>query len=137
MEIIVCGSVSYGGLEIIQDLHNLLKTKGFITYNHISEEGMDYSYIKDFKNHQDIALKIVTHDIKSIQKTDVVVTVLNGPSYGAAIEMNTAKQSGIPVISLCENGIPTPFIIYLSDYIVSSRDDLINLLNQIKESRMN
>ena len=137
MEVIICGSLSYGGLEKIQDLQNLLIIKGFNIYNHISEENMDYSYIKDFKNHQDIALKIVTHDIKSIQKTDVVVTVLNGPSYGAAIEMNTAKQSGIPVISLCENGIPTPFIIYLSDYIVSSRDDLINLLNQIKESRMN
>ena len=88
------------------------------------------------KEHQDIALKIVEHDLKSIIKADIIVTVLNGGSYGAALEMHTARQYNKPVIVLAENGIRTPFIIYLADYIVSTKIELINLLKSALAFRL-
>jgi predicted metallopeptidase len=50
---------------------------------------MDYSHISDFRDKQDLSSKIINHDLKYIESSDVVV--VNGPSYGSAIEMFAPK----------------------------------------------
>ena len=50
---------------------------------------MDYSHISDFRDKQDLSSKIINHDLKYIESSDVVV--VNGPSYGTAIEMFAPK----------------------------------------------
>jgi len=128
MKILVCGSIGYGGVERIRNIQTLLRNEGITVIDQISEEGMDYSDIKDFRDKPDIAAKIVEHDLKFVEKSDVIVVVSNGPSYGTAIEMYTAKQSGKKVVTLCEDEVPTPWLIFLSSDIVKTKRDLINRL---------
>ena len=41
---------------------------------------MDYSHISDFRDKHDLSSKIINHDLKCIESSNVVVA--NGPSYG-------------------------------------------------------
>jgi hypothetical protein len=52
-------------------------------------------------------------------------------SYGTAMEMFVARQSGKKVVLLAKNQIPTPWPINFSDYVVTSEDVLIKLLSEI------
>jgi nucleoside 2-deoxyribosyltransferase len=130
MKILVCGSIGYGGVDRIRNIQKLLKNEGFTVIDQISEKGMDYSDIKDFRDKPELSAKIVEHDLKFVEKSDVIVIVSNGPSYGTAIEMYTAKQSGKKVIALCEDEVPTPWLIFLSSYIVKTKRDLIDILKK-------
>ena len=75
-------------------MYTLLRSKGFSLINHIIHEGMDYSDIKDFRDKRDLSHQIVNHDLQYIEKSDVILVIANGPSYGTAIEMYAAKNSG-------------------------------------------
>ena len=55
---------------------------------------MNYSDIRDFRDKRDLSRQIVNHDLQYIEKSDVIVVIVNGPSYGTAIEMYVAKNSG-------------------------------------------
>ncbi|MCK4636410.1 MAG: hypothetical protein KAT49_00865 [Methanomicrobia archaeon] len=134
MKIMVCGSIGYGGIQKIRELQQFLLQEGFDIIDHISEEGMDYSNIKDFRFNRDLSNRIVQHDLKFVDKTDVLVVLLEGPSFGTSIEMNEARKRGKKVISLAENEIPTPWPIFLSDEVFTSKDELIRGLKQLKES---
>lgn len=131
MKIMVCGSIGYGGILKIRELQQFLIQKGFDVVDHISEEGMDYSHIKDFRFDTDLSEKIVSHDLNFIDKIDILVVLLEGPSFGTAIEMNEAKRRGKKILSLAEREIPTPWPIFLSDKIAASKDELILNLKQL------
>lgn len=133
MKIMVCGSIGYGGIEKIRDLQQFLLQNDFNIIDHISEEGMDYSNIKDFRSKRNLSEKIVEHDLKFVDKADVLVVLLEGPSFGTAIEMHEARRKGKKVISLAEDEIPTPWPIFLSDEVVISKRELVILLNQLKK----
>ncbi|MBU7045389.1 MAG: hypothetical protein HXS54_03045 [Theionarchaea archaeon] len=134
MKIMVCGSIGYGGIQKIKELQEFLTSEKFEVFDHISKEGMDYSNIKDFRFDRVLSERIVQHDLEFIEKADIIVVLLEGPSFGTAIEMNEAKRKGKKVISLAENDIPTPWPIFLSDRVVTSRDELSSFLNQLEES---
>jgi len=102
---------------------------GFTVIDHISKD-MDYSGIEDFRNKKKLAQKIVNHDLDFIKKSDVIVAISDSPSYGTAIEMFVAKESGKKVILFSEKEIPTPWPIAFSDYIVKSDKDLILVLKE-------
>jgi hypothetical protein len=93
---------------------------------------MDYSDITDFRNKENLSRQIVNHDLRYIKKTDVIVVIGNGPSYGAAIEMFVAKKSGKKVILFAKDPIPTPWPINFSDYRVKNEDELIELLHKLQ-----
>jgi hypothetical protein len=59
------------------------------------------------------------------------VVIVNGPSYGTAIEMYVAKNSGKKIILLAKDAVPTPWPVYFSDYIVGSENELFDLLNNL------
>jgi nucleoside 2-deoxyribosyltransferase len=130
----VCGSVGYSGkIDDIRNMCLFLKSKGFsIVNSSMQNEEMDYSGITDFRNKENLSRQIVNHDLKYIKKTDVIVVIGNGPSYGAAIEMFVAKKSGKKVILFAKDPIPTPWPINYSDYIVKNEDELIELLNKLQ-----
>src|SRR6266540_3408506 len=115
MEVMICGSIGYGGIEEIKQLKQLyllLEKEGFTVLNHIISENMDYAFIKDFRYEKELAAKIVAHDLKYVKKADVVVVLANKASYGTAIEMFVARQSGKKIILFAKNPIPTPRPIY-------------------------
>src|SRR3989442_15705716 len=97
-QIMVCGSIGYGGINEIRQLCLFLRREGFGIADHLLDENMDYSGIKDFRDKKDLSSKIVNHDFEYIKKADVLIVLSSKPSYGAAIEMFVAKNSGKPVI---------------------------------------
>ena len=131
MKIMVCGSIGYGGVDDIKKFYSILEENGFEILNHIISKGMDYSDIKDFRHQKELSAKIVEHDLDFLNQADVIVVLADKASYGTAIELFVAKQSGKKIILLAKNPIPTPWPIYYSDTIVTSEEDLITLLGQI------
>lgn len=130
----VCGSIGYSGkADDIRNMYLFLKSKGFSITSHLTQdETMNYSDITDFRNKENLSRQIVNHDLRYIKKTDVIVVIGNGPSYGAAIEMFVAKKSGKKVILFAKDPIPTPWPINFSDYRVKNEDELIELLNKLQ-----
>lgn len=130
----VCGSIGYSGkADDIRNMYLFLKSKGFSITSHLTQdETMNYSDITDFRNKENLSRQIVNHDLRYIKKTDVIVVIGNGPSYGAAIEMFVAKKSGKKVILFAKDPIPTPWPINYSDYRVKNEDELIELLDKLQ-----
>lgn len=131
MKIMICGSIGYGGLNEIKETQSILRENGFVVVDHIFEENTDFSHIRDFRDRKELASKIVEHDLNHIQHCDIVVVLLDRPSYGAAVEMFVAKKTGKTVISLCKKPIPTPWPVFLSDTLVADEKELISALTKL------
>lgn len=131
MNIIVCGSIGYGGIEDIRRIQKFLIKNGFNVIDHISEEGMDYSNIDDFRDNKELAERIVKHDFSFVDKSDIIVVVLTRPSFGTAMEMMYAKSISKTVLLLAEHKVPTPWPIYYSDYVVKSKEELLKILKKL------
>ncbi|MDP9288491.1 MAG: nucleoside 2-deoxyribosyltransferase [Thermoproteota archaeon] len=129
----VCGSIGYGGIDDIRHIYTFLDTEGFDIVDHIVGKGMDYSDIKDFRNKKELSQQIVNHDLEYVKKADVLVVLASMPSYGAAIEMFVAKNSGKKIILLAKDPVPTPWSINFSDYVVTTVEELIKLLWDLKK----
>jgi hypothetical protein len=110
-----------------------LDTEGFDIVDHIVGKGMDYSGIKDFRNKKELSREIVNYDLEYVKKADVLVVLASMPSYGAAIEMFVAKNSGKKIVLLAKDPVPTPWSINFSDYIVATVEELIKLLWDLKK----
>jgi nucleoside 2-deoxyribosyltransferase len=115
-------------------LYALLVSNGFSIADHIVHKGMDYSHISDLRDKQDLSSKIINHDLKYIESSDVVVVVANGPSYGTAIEMFVAKSLAKKIILFAKDPVPTPWPVYFSDHIVTSEDQLVRILHNLEVS---
>lgn len=127
----VCGSIGYGGVNKIREYQEIIKKAGFIVHDHISEKGMDYSGVEDFRDKNKLARAIVKHDLKHIDKVDIVVAIPAGPSYGTAVELYVAKQKGKKIIFVSENKVPSPWPIAFSDYVVKNKEELLPLLQRL------
>ena len=132
MKIMVCGSIGHGGIGDIRYFQSLLKKEGFDIIDHISAEGMDYSDTRDFRDKKDFSFKIVNHDLEYVKESDVLVVLANRPSFGTAIEMFVAKNSGKPVLLFAKESVPTPWPVNFSDYTVTAEQELITLLRQLE-----
>lgn len=88
----VCGSIGYGGIEKIRKLYIVLTEKGFNSINHLLEKGMDYYHTYDFREKLKLLQVIVEHDLKCIDNADVLVDIINSPSYETAMEILIAKD---------------------------------------------
>ncbi|HET7149410.1 MAG TPA: nucleoside 2-deoxyribosyltransferase [Candidatus Nitrosopolaris sp.] len=128
----VCGSIGYGGIDDVRRFYTLLATEGFEIVDHIVGKEMDYSDIKDFRNKKELSHQIVNHDLEYVKKADVLIVLASPPSYGAAIEMFVAKNSGKKIILLAKDPVPTPWSINFSDYVVTTEEALIKLLWNLK-----
>lgn len=113
MEIMIRGSIGYGGTEEIKQLYSLLEKEGSTVLNHVISENMYYSFVKDFRYQKELAAKIVAHDLEYVRKADVMVVLANKASYGSAIEIFVERQSGKKIISFAKNSIPTPWPIHI------------------------
>ena len=128
----VCGSIGYGGVDEIRRMYSLLLEKGFEIVDHLVHKGMDYSDIRDFRDKKELSQQIVSHDLQFVEKADVIVVLTNRPSYGAAIEMYIAKNSNKTVVLLASDPVPSPWPVNFSDYLVRNEDDLIILLEALR-----
>ena len=134
MRIMVCGSIGYGGIKEIKNLNAFLVNKGFSVVDHILHKGMNYSQIKDFRDKQDLSFKIINYDLKYIESSDAIVAIMNGPSYGTAIEIFVAKNLGKKIILFAKDPVPTPWPVYFSDHIATSEDQLYRILRNLESS---
>jgi hypothetical protein len=134
LKIMVCGSIGYGKIDELKKFYKILKDNGFDVLDHISKIGMDYSDIKDFRDKKDLASKIVRNDMGFIAKSDAIVVLANLPSYGAAIEMQIAKNAGKKVILFAPKPLPTPWPVEFSDYIAKSKEALFEILRNLDSS---
>jgi nucleoside 2-deoxyribosyltransferase len=130
MKILVCGSIGYGGPEKIREIQGFLRSKGFEVIDQLS--GMDYTGVRDFRDRRSLSSRIVKRDLRNIEESDVIIAVIDTPSYGTAFEMSFAREKNKKIISLCENEVPTPWPIYFSDYVVKSREELLAVLEEIR-----
>jgi hypothetical protein len=135
LKIMVCGSIGYGNIDELKKFYDVLKNNGFDVLDHLSQSGMDYSDIKDFREKKDLASKIVRHDFEFIAKADVIVVLAYSPSYGAAIEMEIAKKSGKKVILFAPKAVPTPWPVEFSDLVAKSKDELFDLLRRLDSTK--
>lgn len=132
MKIMVCGSIGYGGIDEIRQLYLFLVKEGFDIVDHIVSKGMDYSNTKDFRNMKDLSDQIVASDLEFINKSDVLVVLANKPSYGTGIEMYVAKNTGKRIILFAKDPVPTPWPVHFSDEVVTSEQELIKSLCELK-----
>jgi nucleoside 2-deoxyribosyltransferase len=133
MKIMVCGSIGFSGIEKIRRLYKVLKEKGFNTISHLSEKDSDYSNIEDFRDKSELSRKVIEYDLNYIKKADVLVILVNGPSYGTAMEMIIARNNGKKIILLAKDPVPTPWPIHFSDFIAREEEELFQLLNKIEQ----
>jgi nucleoside 2-deoxyribosyltransferase len=133
MQIMVCGSIGYGGIDEIRGLYSFLHVHGFKTVDHLVEKGMDYSDISDFRDKKELSRQIVNHDLEYVKKADVLVVLANRPSVGTAIEMFVAKISGKMVILFAKDPVPTPWPVNFSDDIITSQEELLKLLHKLEQ----
>ena len=136
LKIMVCGSIGYGGITEIKNMYTFLVNHGFSIVDHIVHKGMDYSHITDFRDKQDLSSKIIKHDLKYIESSDIVIVIANGPSYGTAIEMFVAKSLGKKIVLFAKDPVPTPWPVHFSDHIVTNEDALVLILRNIIESSL-
>ncbi|MCP8319871.1 MAG: nucleoside 2-deoxyribosyltransferase [archaeon] len=128
-KIIVCGSIANRGISKIRRIQSLLKEKGFHVTDQISDE--DYSKIKDFRDKKSLADEIIKHDLDFIKKSDLVVALIDRPSYGVAVEIYFAKMMGKKVITMSKRRIPSPWPIALSDRIINNEEQLVSALKEL------
>ena len=136
LKIMVCGSIGYGGINEIKNMYTFLVNHGFSIVDYIVHKGMDYSHITDFRDKQDLSSKIIKHDLKYIESSDIVIVIANGPSYGTAIEMFVAKSLGKKIVLFAKDPVPTPWPVHFSDHIVTNEDALVLILRNIIESSL-
>jgi len=134
MNVMVCGSIGYGGINDIKKFYADIKQAGFEILDHVQVKGMDYSDIKDFRDNPTLSKEIVDHDLDYVSKADVLVVIMNKPSYGTAIEMEKAKSVGKTVILFAPEPIPSPWPINFSDHIVANQKELLDLLTNLKKN---
>ena len=132
MQIMVCGSIGYDGVEEIRHLYTLLSKAGFGTIDHLKSEEMDYSDIKDFRYRKDLSRQIIKHDLEYIKKADVLVVLAGKPSYGTGIEMFIARSSGKHVILYAPEPVPTPWPVNFCNEVVTREQELIRSLSQLE-----
>jgi len=128
-KIIVCGAIANRGISKIRRIQSLLKEKGFHVIDQISDE--DYSKIKDFRGNKSLAEEITKHDLNFIKESDLVVALLDRPSYGVAVEIYFAKMMGKKVIIMSKRKVPSPWPVALSDRIINNEEQLVSALREL------
>ncbi|MCP8317250.1 MAG: hypothetical protein H3Z51_10400 [archaeon] len=63
--------------------------------------------------------------------SDLVVALIDRPSYGVAVEIYFAKMMGKKVITMSKRRIPSPWPIALSDRIINNEEQLVSALKEL------
>ncbi|MCV0401819.1 MAG: nucleoside 2-deoxyribosyltransferase [Nitrosopumilus sp.] len=70
------------------------------------------------------------HDLEFVKKADVLIILVDMPSFGTAIESFVAKNEGKKIILFSPNPLPTPWPLYFSDFHVKSKAELLETLKK-------
>jgi hypothetical protein len=93
MQIMVCGSIGYGGIDEIGRLYSFLLKEGFGIVDHLVSKGADYSDIKDFRDKKELSHQIVNHDLEYVKKlllihlTHLTTSLTNYLTYLTKLKM--------------------------------------------------
>lgn len=131
MNIMVCGSIGYGGIDELRALQDGLVENGFDVVDHL-DDSMDYSHVEDFRDRPELCEEIVDHDFSCVEEADVIVAIIGKPSYGTAMEVFRAQQLGKSVFSYCSEPVASPWPIHFSDAVFTEKEALFNGLQQAR-----
>jgi hypothetical protein len=134
VRIMVCGPVGDAGPRKIEKMERFLRKRGFEVTGQFGISRRDYSDIGDFSTRKKLSDIIVKGDLKLVRKADVLV-VLPTPSFGAAIEMYVGKKLGKKIILFTEKPMPSPWPVYFSDFVATSRKSLIGKLDKLDKKK--
>ncbi len=129
----ICGSMRGVGITKILKMREFLEKRGFETVKQFSR-GKDYSHIRDFRKKSVLVKNIIKHDLACIKKADVLI-ILPEPSFGTSIEMFVAKNAKKKVILFSNKPVPSPWPIGFSDMVITSKNELVEKLHEIREDR--
>ena len=74
-------------------------------------------------------IQVVEADKKDVESSDLIVVNYLGPSVGTSMEMLYAYNLNIPIATIIPYGVSvSPWLTYLSDFIMSSVDEVIEFL---------
>lgn len=129
-KVIVCGAIANKGISKIRKIQTFLKEKGFHVIDQISNK--DYSKIKDFRGKKNLAEEIVRQDLDFIKESDVVVALIDRPSFGVAMEIYFAKIMGKRIVIMSKKRVPSPWPIAFSDQIIHNEEQLVLALKELQ-----
>jgi nucleoside 2-deoxyribosyltransferase len=129
-KVIVCGAIANKGISKIRKIQTFLKEKGFHVIDQISNK--DYSKIKDFRGKKNLAEEIVRQDLDFIKESDVVVALIDRPSFGVAMEIYFAKIMGKRIVIMSKKRVPSPWPIAFSDQIIRNEEQLVLALKELQ-----
>lgn len=129
-KVIVCGAIANKGISKIRKVQTFLKEKGFHVIDQISNK--DYSKIKDFRGKKNLAEEIVRQDLDFIKESDVVVALIDRPSFGVAMEIYFAKIMGKRIVIMSKKRVPSPWPIAFSDQIIRNEEQLVLALKELQ-----
>jgi len=130
----VCGPVGDTGPRKIEKMEIFLKRNGFPITGQYGEGRKNYSEMGDFRARKKLSRRIVKDDLKFVRKADVLV-VLPEPSFGAAMEMFVGRKLDKTIILYSEKPMPSPWPIYFSNFVVTSRKSLLDILHKIDKKK--
>jgi len=129
-KVIVCGAIANKGISKIRKIQTFLKEKGFHVIDQISNK--DYSKIKDFRGKKNLAEEIVRQDLDFIKESDVVVALIDRPSFGVAMEIYFAKIMGKRIVIMSKKRVPSPWPIAFSDQMIRNEEQLVLALKELQ-----
>ena len=134
MKVMVCGSIGMKNtIKQINTLYAFLQENGFEILDHLKFKDMDYSKIKDFSNNPKLCKKIVHHDLDFVTKSDVVVVLIDNPSFGTAIELFLAYQQNKLVILYGKKSVASPWPLFFSHKLAENQAQLLGILTKYKK----
>jgi nucleoside 2-deoxyribosyltransferase len=82
-----------------------------------------------------ISRQIVEFDVQDLKDSDIILVNAMKPSWGTAMEMRAAfSEFRKPVITVCSNANPSPWLLEHSNFIVKTFEEAVNLLKGIHNS---
>lgn len=84
---------------------------------------------RDYRGRQDEHFEeIVRQDLKAIRSSQVVVAYAARPSWGTAMELWDAMESGLCVVAIVPEGPINPWLRFVATEIVSSMDEAVETI---------
>ena len=98
-------------------------------------EVIDPLELRDYRGlEEEKMVEIVEKDLKDLKKSDILLIYTRKPSWGTAMEIVYAYLQSKQIITVVPEKEISPWLKYHTDILVSSFEELLEVLEKIKES---
>lgn len=98
-------------------------------------EVIDPLELRDYRGlEEEKMVEIVEKDLKDLKKSDILLIYAPKPSWGTAMEIVYAYLQSKQIITVAPEKEISPWLKYHTDILVSSFEELLEVLEKIKQS---